>query len=50
MMINIGIVAAYQYLSTRNVLEQDFICTETCGGYAKKSSKLFDNSAPEVEQ
>jgi hypothetical protein len=38
------------YLLTRNVLWRDFICTEICGGDAKKSSKWFYNSAPKVEQ
>jgi hypothetical protein len=42
------IVAAY--LLTRNVLWRDFLCTEICGGDAKKSSKWFYNSAPKVEQ
>jgi hypothetical protein len=42
------IVAAY--LLTRNVLWRDFICTEICGGDAKKSSKWFYTSAPKVEQ
>jgi hypothetical protein len=32
------------------LLWQDFIFTEICGGYARKSSKLFYNSAPKVEQ
>jgi hypothetical protein len=43
-----GPVAAY--LLTRNVLWRDFICTEICGRYAKKSFKWFYNSAPQVEQ
>jgi hypothetical protein len=32
------------------LLWRDFIYTENCRGYARKSSKLFCNSAPKVEQ
>jgi hypothetical protein len=32
------------------LLWRNFICKETCGGYARKSSKLFYISAPKVEQ
>ncbi len=32
------------------LLWRDFMYTEICGGYAIKSSKLFFNSAPKVEQ
>jgi hypothetical protein len=42
--VNIASVAAY--LSTRNVIMAQLIC----GGYARKSTKLFYNSAPKVEQ
>jgi hypothetical protein len=38
------------YLLIRNVLWREFICTEICGGYVKKSSKWFYNSAPKVEE
>ncbi len=32
------------------LLCRDYIYTEICGGYSRKSSKLFYNSAPKVEQ
>ncbi len=39
------------YLLTRNVIRARlYLYTEICGGYVRKSSKFFYNSAPKVEQ
>jgi hypothetical protein len=41
--------ANFYYCIVRYSIMARIICTEICGGHAKKSSKWFYNSAPKVE-
>ncbi len=45
------LIFRYHLPLTRNfIMARLYVYTEICGGYARKSSELFYNSAPKVEQ